>query len=660
MTTAQPSIPDELRPASTKLNDRSDWRALGLRLLRPIFAEIRSGRAARIHPRATVSVCRPGARRQEWELRLLWLAGPMLAMEKEDVDIELESGERFGAAAFIRETIARGADRRQSNCWPPPGPVMDQGIVEAAALAFGLVTARAVLWDKLGEETKGGINSWFDEVLATFKFSVNNWNLFPVLIHLAKWKFGLPHDWEVIDGLLAEVETMYLDDGWYADGYYRQFDYYVPWGIHFYLLIVAKWLEKVRPGFAAAVHERARRFSIDFEWYFDSYGRNIPYGRSLAYRFAASAFWSACAWSGVPGMDSRSCLEIASRNVEWFLSRAILANTGILSVGYAYPNEKVAELYISDGSPLWALKTFLVLAIPEEDSAWSATAAGAASPIVDGQKHIRSTNCILSRSDEGRAATLYNGGSFHPHNFGNHPAKYGKFAYSSHFGFNLADEVQPSMDSILSLSPDGQVWSHRHHFEILPANEGYLLTKHQPFGWDSDTLVTTALAPWRAWHVRLHWLRLAAGYTVRDGAFPVDVTHCENASESCFGWQDGIGIFSGEGSVAIFGELGASTFSISKRQIQVNVHERSVVVPYREAILAAGDYFWATAIFGSCQYIAPEIVSRNRPRIEWSDPGTAEVIWPDTSSTRISMSAPEPPVQICVGDGKAWDMNRTR
>jgi hypothetical protein len=643
--------------SAVKLNDRNDWHALGLRILRPIFDEIRSGRTAKIHSGSPVSTSRPGMRREEWELRSLWLAGPLLALEKTDPEVELESGEKIGVAAFIRDRLALGVDRSRSGCWLPPNPVMDQGIVEGSALAFALVTARGMLWDKMSDDTKAGIDRWFDEVIATFKRSINNWNLFPVLMHLAKWKLGLPHDWALIDGLLAEVEKMYLKDGWYADGYYRQFDYYVPWAIQTYLLIAAEWMKEERPEFRATVHERARRFSTDYAWYFDSCGRHIPYGRSLAYRFAASSFWSACAWSRVPSMDLAKCREIATRSVEWFFSRGILTNSGLLSVGYAYPNEKVVELYISDASPMWALKPFLLLAIPESDSVWQGASAAKPEESRDGQNHVRATNCILARCDEGRHAILYNGGSFHPFNFSNHPAKYGKFAYSSHFGFNVADNVQPSLDSVLSMSPDGQFWSHRHHFEILPSGEGVLISKHQPFVWDPSTLVTTALVAWGGWHVRLHWMRLARDYTVRDGAFPVPVTHCENIDDISFQWRDGFGLFTDAGCTAIFGELGESTFSLSYRQIQVNLYERVVMVPFREAKLAAGDHFWATSVFGSSQRIDPESIPAKRPRIEWSRPESATVTWPGASSISISMISPELPIQIITGGGKLWNMD---
>lgn len=43
----------------------------------------------------------------------------------------------------------------------------------------------------------------------------------------------------------------------------------------------------------------------------------------------------------------------------------IFNNDGTLSIGYAYPNLNIADQYISPGSPYWAFKIFLPLALPD-------------------------------------------------------------------------------------------------------------------------------------------------------------------------------------------------------------------------------------------------------------------------------------------------------
>src|SRR5476651_1374188 len=215
------------------LSCRAGWEEAARQMLRPILSGIEAGWSRKMPPGGFCARPRPSARRLEYELRMLWMAGPLLAGFSREVVVELDSGEKVEAGAFIREMIAQGVTPGP-DAWVRPSGSMDQRLVESASLAMSLVIAREALWDKFSKETQGEIVRWLEESLATFDLSINNWNLFVILIELAKWKLGLPHDRAQVDGLLEEIEKMYHTDGWYADGYFRQFDYYVPWAIQYY------------------------------------------------------------------------------------------------------------------------------------------------------------------------------------------------------------------------------------------------------------------------------------------------------------------------------------------------------------------------------------------------------------------------------------------
>ncbi|MFP4975550.1 DUF2264 domain-containing protein [Paenibacillus sp. CN-4] len=45
--------------------------------------------------------------------------------------------------------------------------------------------------------------------------------------------------------------------------------------------------------------------------------------------------------------------------------------SGLLTVGYAYPNLVISENYNATGSPYSALKTFLLLALAEDSAFWT-------------------------------------------------------------------------------------------------------------------------------------------------------------------------------------------------------------------------------------------------------------------------------------------------
>ena len=89
----------------------------------------------------------------------------------------------------------------------------------------------------------------------------------------------------------AVIEGCYEGDGWYHDGNKGQLDYYIPFAIHFYGLLYAKFMVKEDPEYSYILKERGRKFADDFIYWFDKDGREIPYGRSLTYRFAHGAFF---------------------------------------------------------------------------------------------------------------------------------------------------------------------------------------------------------------------------------------------------------------------------------------------------------------------------------------------------------------------------------
>ena len=79
----------------------------------------------------------------------------------------------------------------------------------------------------------------------------------------------------------------------------KAFDYYASFAIHYYSLLLATSLEKEHPTLAKRYRERAAANSLAIVNLFAPDGSAIPFGRSMTYRFATSAFWAACAFDGV-------------------------------------------------------------------------------------------------------------------------------------------------------------------------------------------------------------------------------------------------------------------------------------------------------------------------------------------------------------------------
>jgi hypothetical protein len=79
----------------------------------------------------------------------------------------------------------------------------------------------------------------------------------------------------------------------------KAFDYYASFAIHYYSLLLASSLEKDSPEIAQRFRDRAAKSSLAIVNLFAPDGHSIPFGRSMTYRFATSAFWAACAFDGV-------------------------------------------------------------------------------------------------------------------------------------------------------------------------------------------------------------------------------------------------------------------------------------------------------------------------------------------------------------------------
>ncbi|MWL74511.1 DUF2264 domain-containing protein, partial [Escherichia coli] len=123
---------------------------------------------------------------------------------------------------------------------------------------------------------------------------------------------------------------------------------------------------------AAVLRERSRLFADDFIFMSAADGASIPFGRSLTYRFAMVAFWSAVAFSGLEVFTPCIVKGIILRHLRWWQQQPITDRDGILTLGFAYPNLAMCEDYNSPGSPYWALKPMLILALPEAHPFWQA------------------------------------------------------------------------------------------------------------------------------------------------------------------------------------------------------------------------------------------------------------------------------------------------
>jgi hypothetical protein len=256
-------------------------------------------------------------------------------------------------------------------------------------------------------------------------------------------------------------------------------------------------------------------------------GAAIPFGRSLTYRFALAGFWAAIAFAEVslpaPLNDWGVIKGLLLRHFRWWSTKHDMFNCdGTLTIGFAYPNMYLSEDYNSPQSPYWAMKSFLALGLPPSHPFWTAQEKPLPSSKSDPVVTVKPPLHILCNQPNHHF--LLSTGQFCPWPLKATEAKYGKYAYSSHFGFSvptgpLLPQIAP--DSTLVLSKDGgdtwrvpwKISAPRFAFVQLVHNDQVaetvpaLSSTWKPWK-DADVTVQTLLiAPcshWPAWYVRWH------------------------------------------------------------------------------------------------------------------------------------------------------------
>lgn len=179
-------------------------------------------------------------------------------------------------------------------------PDLDQRFVEMAAIAFTLIYNKNKVWDNLSVEEQKNLYNWLDQINYR-KVPHNNWKFFRVMVNVAFKTLGLEYNKQEMENALNDANEYYYGNGWYKDGdiEIRTTDYYTPFAILFYSLIYAQNMKDVDIDRCNVFEERAILFANEFIYFFQNDGATIPYGRSLAYKFATGSFWSMFLVSGL-------------------------------------------------------------------------------------------------------------------------------------------------------------------------------------------------------------------------------------------------------------------------------------------------------------------------------------------------------------------------
>lgn len=498
---------------TTKYNSKQEWKSLLGKFLDPlrshyseIGAQLDLGASGATYERRTITM--EAFVRPLWGLVPLWSGGGTLR----------------GFEEIYRRGIVAGTDPASPEYWGNLHD-FDQRMVEMAALGYALLLTPEKMWEPLNTKEKQNLNQWLLQI-NKYRSYDNNWRFFAVLVNAGLECVGGDYSQEAIDLGLEAIESYYLGDGWYSDGKNGCKDYYISFAIHFYSLIYAKTMQELDERRSRIYVERANLFAHDFIYWFDENGRAVPYGRSMTYRFAQAAFWSACVYAGVDTFPLGVLKGLLSRHIEDWMSAPVFDNGGVLSIGYRYQNLNMSEFYNAPGSPYWALKVFLLLALPDTHSFWTAEAM----PMPDLQPimTINKANMVVQRRACG--VTVYPAGDYNPPGFVHMAEKYSKFAYSTKFGFSVPRSgrnlEEAASDSMLAFEVDGYIYV-RCGVKKFKIENDEVITVWSPL---RGVLVETHIIPTADGHIRRHIITSEMACRAYDCGFAV-ANDCEQGFE---------------------------------------------------------------------------------------------------------------------------------
>ncbi|AVT35563.1 DUF2264 domain-containing protein [Plantactinospora sp. BB1] len=248
-----------------------------------------------------------------------------------------------------------------------------QAKVEAASIALILDMTRPWIWDRLPCTVRERVVDYLAPAVGDHTYPRINWVWFRLVVQTFLRSVGGPHALDEMAEDLATHDSFARADGWMSDGPERAYDHYVGWALHLYPTLWARMagaadLAAERRERDVAGLDRCLRDAVALV---GADGSPLIQGRSLIYRFAAAApFWVGTI-AGVPSVSLGRLRRAATGIVRHFVDHGVPADRGLLTLGWHRPWPRLAQSYSGPGSPYWASKGLLGIALPADHPVWT-------------------------------------------------------------------------------------------------------------------------------------------------------------------------------------------------------------------------------------------------------------------------------------------------
>jgi len=580
------------------LKTKQDYQNLLLDILKPIFSYLDANCSTIDLPNYYSASYSDSVMKYETFARVLWGLS--------FIDSKSEDIIRIKQIAF--RMIANGVNPDSELYWGKVND-FDQRFVEMTPIIMFCYVNKKMFFESFNQKEIDNFQSWFYQINKK-KLSENNWLFFIVLVNLFLKKIGLKYSRDCVNWAFKKIDKMYLGNGWYSDGISEQRDYYVSFAIHYYSLIFVHYSDENI--YKQKFLRRANLFSKTFIYWFSENGSSLPFGRSLTYKFAQIAFWSAMVGLKSDYFKINEIKGIINRNLRWWLKQKIFDGNGILTLGYAYPNHTFTEYYNATGSSYWALKSFVFLLLDSKHDFFNCDEWSL--PTLKSEMHIPEAHMIIERY-KGEVAAFVNGQNS-VNNFGHTECKYEKFVYSTLFGFNISKSSvgieNLACDSSVAISYDDIHYFSRHKTTVIECDKNIQGSVWIP---SSGININSYILPGLPWHLRIHKIVTDKMIFFVDCGFSVEVSDkCENSyvTSDCMAMING-----GKMSSLIYSINGNGYPEIINSVPNVNVLYPKCKIPILKWELKPGKYYIVDAVYGSSEVINDhKILLETMPRVK--------------------------------------------
>ncbi|MGC5167549.1 DUF2264 domain-containing protein [Luteimicrobium sp. DT211] len=347
-----------------------------------------------------------------------------------------------------------------------------QAKVEAASIALVLDLTRPWLWDRLPTTVQERVVAYLAAAVGDDTYPRINWVWFRLVVETFLRSVGGPWSADDMAEDLATHDSFVRADGWLADGQERAFDHYTGWALHLYPALWAR----MRGAEDLAAPRRAHDVALLDRYLQDAValvggdGSPLLQGRSLIYRFAAAApFWVGSI-AEVPSLGPGLLRRAATRVVGHFAEHGAPDERGLLTLGWHHEWRPLAQSYSGPGSPYWAAKGLLGIALPADHPVW--TAPDEPLPVERGDvlRAVRAPGWIVSGTRADGVVRVVNHGTDHAvadADVADSPL-YARLGYSTATSPLLDDAAwrDPLDQSVALVDPRGRA-SHRSGMRVL-------------------------------------------------------------------------------------------------------------------------------------------------------------------------------------------------